>query len=209
MEPRPLSLRERKQLRTRDTIIKVALELFVEHGFDGVTVNQIAERAEVGRTTFFRYFADKQELLFADDDELMQALIDTVDPMAQQHAPIGDSLETAIAVTRRGLLAMCDVITGRAAWLPTRQQLIMANAALTARSLVKERQFFDTAIDLLVKHGADRVAATLATGIAAACYQAGQAQIAQRQGSLTAAVEAAYERYTGLDRRLLRRALSQ
>jgi len=137
MEHEQLSLRERKQRRTRETIIATALALFAERGFDRVTVDEIAAGAEVGRTTFFRYFVDKQELLFADDDELMEALTYAVEPAAAQHAPIGDALETAIGVTRIGLLAMTRVIGRRgSAWLRTRQQLVLANPALTARSLV-------------------------------------------------------------------------
>ena len=64
MPPNPeLSLRERKQRKTREAILAAAMDLFAERGFDRVTVDEIAARAEVGRTTFFRYLTDKQELL--------------------------------------------------------------------------------------------------------------------------------------------------
>jgi Bacterial regulatory proteins, tetR family len=42
-------------------VIQAAQELFLERGFDGVSVGDIAERAEVGRTTFFRHFGDKPD----------------------------------------------------------------------------------------------------------------------------------------------------
>jgi hypothetical protein len=60
----PLPLVERKQRQARQRIIEAARELFLERGFDGVSVGDIAERAEVGRTTFFRHFGDKQEVVF-------------------------------------------------------------------------------------------------------------------------------------------------
>jgi len=209
MEQEQLSLRERKQRRTRETIIATALALFAERGFDRVTVDEIAAGAEVGRTTFFRYFVDKQELLFADDDELMEALTYAVEPAAAQHAPIGDALETAIGVTRIGLLAMTRVIGRRgSAWLRTRQQLVLANPALTARSLVKEQQYAHAAVQILTSHGASRDTAVLATGIAAACYQTAQAITADRPGDLSNAVNQAFKRVTTLDRRRLLRATS-
>nr|WP_239001050.1 TetR family transcriptional regulator [Jiangella asiatica] len=64
------TLRDRKQQRTREAIIDAAHALFAERGFDNVTVTDIAERAEVGRSTFFRYFGDKQEVVFGDDGDV-------------------------------------------------------------------------------------------------------------------------------------------
>ena len=54
MTQRP-PLRERKQQKAREQIVEAAFALFAERGFTDVTVTDIAERAEVGRTTFFRY----------------------------------------------------------------------------------------------------------------------------------------------------------
>ena len=70
----PLPLVERKQRRARQRIIEAARELFLERGFDGVSVGDIAERAEVGRTTFFRHFGDKQEVVFAQEQELLDTI---------------------------------------------------------------------------------------------------------------------------------------
>jgi AcrR family transcriptional regulator len=172
-------------------------------------VDEIAARAEVGRTTFFRYFADKQELLFADDDELMDVLTVAVETAAAQRAPIGDAVEVAVGVTHVGLVAMAELIGRRgAAWLATRQRLVLANPALAARSLVKERQYFDTAVGLLGKHGATRDTAVLAVGIAAACYQTAQALTADQPGELADAVTVAFRRVATLDRRALLKHLA-
>jgi AcrR family transcriptional regulator len=58
-----VSLRERKKERTREAISTAAIELFVEHGFDAVSVSQVAEAAEVSRRTLFAYFPTKEDLV--------------------------------------------------------------------------------------------------------------------------------------------------
>jgi AcrR family transcriptional regulator len=56
-------LRERKKEQTRLRIAAVALRLFTERGFDAVTVNEIAEAAEVAKATLFTYFPTKESLV--------------------------------------------------------------------------------------------------------------------------------------------------
>jgi AcrR family transcriptional regulator len=59
-------LRERKKQKTRETIVKVALELFAEQGYDQTTITDIANAAEVSRRTVFAYFPSKEDILFHD-----------------------------------------------------------------------------------------------------------------------------------------------
>src|SRR4051794_19266654 len=59
-----LGLRERKKAAVRTHISDVATALFLAHGFDEVSVSQIAEAADVARPTVFAHFPRKEDLLF-------------------------------------------------------------------------------------------------------------------------------------------------
>src|SRR3981081_1081629 len=59
-------LRERKKQKTRDTIIRVAMDLFAERGYEQTTIAEIAEAAEVSPRTIFAYFPSKEDIVFCD-----------------------------------------------------------------------------------------------------------------------------------------------
>src|SRR5882762_9619482 len=67
-------LRERKKQKTRDTIARVALELFAERGYEQTTIADIAEAAEVSPRTIFAYFPSKEDILFCDLPEVYARL---------------------------------------------------------------------------------------------------------------------------------------
>jgi AcrR family transcriptional regulator len=85
-----LGLRERKKRRTRETIARVALDLFEERGYQATTLDDIAEAADVSTRTIFSYYPSKEDILFADFPEMKNALARALD-----ERPDGaDALET-------------------------------------------------------------------------------------------------------------------
>lgn len=74
------SRRERKKLEVRDRIRAAAIGLFREKGYGATTVEEIAERADVAKGTFFNYFPRKEALLAALGEEMMEQLTEELGP---------------------------------------------------------------------------------------------------------------------------------
>ena len=76
----PEGLRYRKKLKARLAVERAALELVIERGYDGVTVEDICVRAEISKKTFFNYFPSKASVImgrmdaFPDDERLLEIL---------------------------------------------------------------------------------------------------------------------------------------
>jgi AcrR family transcriptional regulator len=73
--------------RTRAAIVDAAVALFQEQGFTETTVDAIAERADVGRRTFFRYFPAKESVLFHDIETQIQTTLDTLAARPEDQPP--------------------------------------------------------------------------------------------------------------------------
>jgi AcrR family transcriptional regulator len=65
---------DRRVLRTRRTLREALVSLLLQRGWDGVSVQDICDRADVGRSTFYTHFADKEELLVGGFDDLRHTL---------------------------------------------------------------------------------------------------------------------------------------
>jgi AcrR family transcriptional regulator len=70
--------RERKKAATRALIVEAARALFLERGFDAVSVREIADQADVSPTTVFAHFPQKESIAFGDEDERHEQLVAAV-----------------------------------------------------------------------------------------------------------------------------------
>ncbi|MGW5862400.1 TetR family transcriptional regulator [Streptomyces sp. NPDC055239] len=86
-EPSRPGLRERKKQRTRDQLLRAALELFTTKGFEETTVDEIAEAVDVSQRTFFRYFTNKQETAFAVQEMVEQRFVEALRERPAGEAP--------------------------------------------------------------------------------------------------------------------------
>jgi AcrR family transcriptional regulator len=94
-----MGLRETKKQQTRTAIADAALGLFLERGFDGVTVAEVARHAGVSTNTVFNYFATKEDLFFdrqAEVEDHLAALVRDRAPGTCPVAPIRDDLLAAL-----------------------------------------------------------------------------------------------------------------
>ena len=97
---RTLPLRERKKLRTRHALAEAALRLFTEKSFDKTTLEQVAEEAEVSKSTFFRFFPAKEAAGVEAETELWTAYLTALAGRQLSGAILGelhDTLAAAIA----------------------------------------------------------------------------------------------------------------
>lgn len=76
--PAPLGRRERKKAATRKNISDVATKMFLERGFDNVSIREVADAADVSPTTVFAHFPQKEALVFDEDDEQRDRLVSAV-----------------------------------------------------------------------------------------------------------------------------------
>lgn len=167
-----LPLVERKQKAARERIVRAAMELFAEHGFDSVSVSDIADRADVGRTTFFRHFGDKQEVVFAREQALLDTL--TVDNLGP--APSDDrSAGSALRALEPLVLQMCAHICEDPEEFLRHEQLVEGNIVLRARGAAKAQLIARRLGALLIESGWDDGTANFAGQIALACYETARA----------------------------------
>lgn len=89
------TLRERKKQRTREALLRTALELFTTQGYEHTTVDDIAEAVDVSQRTFFRYFAGKEEAALALMEVTVAHFLEGVRRRPPQEAPM-EALRQAV-----------------------------------------------------------------------------------------------------------------
>jgi AcrR family transcriptional regulator len=152
----------------RERLVRAALDLFTEQGYDGTTVSEIAERAGgLTKTTFFRHFPDKREVLFAAGQEIHSQL------MADAIAAAPDSA-TPLQAVAAALDAVSATFTDDRREFSARLRAVIAdNSELRERAGVKRAALAEAMTDALHKRGLADPAASLAAELGArAFYQA-------------------------------------
>jgi AcrR family transcriptional regulator len=156
----------------RERLERAALALFTEHGFDATTVAEIADRAGLTKSTFFRHFADKREVLFGGQDMLVQLLSDAI-RTAPAAATTAECLVAALESTAVAFTPERHDLA------PQRRAVIAANSELQERELLKRFRFGSAMAEALRTRGADEVTARLAAEVGVLAFGTAYARWAE------------------------------
>ncbi|MEF2977639.1 TetR family transcriptional regulator [Subtercola sp. YIM 133946] len=139
-------------------LASAALELYSERGFEQTTALEIAERAGVTERTFFRYFADKREVLFQGSQELQRIILETIADAPDDMRPI-DMVVASLEKVGAQVFDRTHSIR--------RAAIIAANPALQERELLKFSTLSAAIAEALRERGVPDPSATLAaeTGV--------------------------------------------
>ena len=134
-------LRERKKERTRQELMRSALRLFADRGFDQVTVEEIAADCEVSPRTFFRYFSSKEDVLFAQSDRSLERLLETLRGEPSDLRPL--------EALRRAMRTLAgDYVEDKEA-VVLRHQIMTATPALRTRATERQHGWEAAVIEQL------------------------------------------------------------
>jgi AcrR family transcriptional regulator len=146
-----------------DRLKRAALELSLERGYENVTVTDIAERAGLTRRSFFRYFPDKREVLFAGSERLPPALAEAVLTAASEAAPFAAVLD---ALGRVGTQLVQEVDG-----VPERRAVIDSSPELQERERTKTAAVTEAIRSALVRRQVDQGTAVLVAQLATVAFQ--------------------------------------
>jgi AcrR family transcriptional regulator len=140
------------------------MDLFLANGYEQATVAQIAERAGVTARTFFRYFADKREVLFAGSEHLQEAMVE-----ALMAAPTGSPMDAIAAA----LDAAAQALPAERSYPAQRNAVIMSNPGLLERELIKMAVLTGALAEGLRQRGVAEPEASLAAEAGIAVFRVG------------------------------------
>jgi AcrR family transcriptional regulator len=153
----------------RERLERAALALFAEHGYDATTVAEIADRAGLTKSTFFRHFADKREVLFGGQDMLAELFSEAI-RTAPATATTAECLAAALTA------AAVAFTPDRHDLAPQRQAVIAANSELEERQLLRRARLASVMAGALRARGADDVAARLAAEVGVLAFSTAYAR---------------------------------
>jgi AcrR family transcriptional regulator len=148
----------------RGRLETAAMKLYAERGFESTTVAEIAERAGLTERTFYRYFADKREVLFYGAPALQALLVGAVDGAPQSRSPI-DVVVAAL------MAAATEIFEERRDFARRRQAVIAANTELQERELVKLATLGSALTAALRRRSVDEPGASLAAEAGIAVFK--------------------------------------
>jgi AcrR family transcriptional regulator len=175
----------------RQRLVVAALALFAEQGYDETTVAQISERAELTRSTFFRHFADKREILTAGQTTLSRLLAEGIDAAPADATPM-----TAVAA---GLERASGAMTSFNRELsPLLHAAIEANAELQERNALKSIGMAAAMVDALRRRDVTGPTAHVAAELGVLAFKLGYSRWAdpsldQDPGELATHTRAAFD----------------
>jgi AcrR family transcriptional regulator len=175
-------LRARKKERTRQQIAEAAHALFTEHGFDAVTVADVARAADVSQGTVFNYFPTKEELFYGGMELFEAQLVEAV-----RERPRGESVPTAFrrfVLERSSRLAREDVGEVIAATAP----IIEGSAALQARERQIVAEYTGALAELIAEEQGGRGSPVEAWAVANALMGVQRALVAHVRARVQAGV---------------------
>jgi AcrR family transcriptional regulator len=152
----------------RGRLEQAALELYRERGFDQATVAEIAERAGLTERTFFRYFADKREVLFWGQGAMTGLYVGAIAAAPDSAAPV-DMVAAALE-------AAAPVFQERRELARQRQAVIAANPGLQERELLKRASLASAMAGALRKRGVTEPAASLAAEVGVIAFKTAYAR---------------------------------
>ena len=185
-----LGRRERKKLETHRALATAARELALARGLDGLTVEEIADAADVSVRTFFNYFSCKEEALVG----VEPAVLDELGAQLEERPPEESPLEALQAVLATGV---DDVAEAMRRW-SLRTELVRRHPSLLPRHLAALAEIERALVRALAARlGTDPVADPFPAVAVAAAMATLRAAVsswedAGRRGSVDAAVERAF-----------------
>jgi AcrR family transcriptional regulator len=153
----------------RERLVVAAVELFTEQGYDATTVTQIAERAGVTKSTLFRYFPDKREILAAGQETLSQLLTEGI-----TQAPAGATPLEAIAAGLEHVSSAMGQINRDLG--PRMKAAIAASAELRERDALKSVGLAASMAHALTDRGVPEATAQLAAELGVLAFKRGYTQ---------------------------------
>jgi AcrR family transcriptional regulator len=156
----------------RERLERAALALFTERGYDATTVAEIADRADLTKSTFFRHYADKREVLFGGQDMLAQLFSDAI-AAAPPSASIAGCLAAALESAAVAFTA------DRHDLAPRRRAVIAANSELQERELLKRARLAAVIAGALRARGTDDTTASFAAQMGVLAFSTAYARWAE------------------------------